>query len=202
MEGTRFPNLTNILTNCGYSDIGISYYLHENVSGLQNVVTSAITAAWANSSNTDVNALVNALEGMISIGGGAEYDYITTNYPFDLPNTFAPRAESYGLVTEHSHLFDNSQISSITLTGTTEEGDSATHTLMRLVLTGPPLDQYYSVKLAQYQGSLLWNLSRLQCSLWSRTEPKEYGLIGRYQPLGAQTTFIAIVVFQRYRYEW
>ena len=108
--------------------LGISYYLHENVSGLQNVVTSAITAAQSNSSNTDVNVLVNALEGMISIGGGAEYDYITTNYPFDPPNTFAPRAESYGLVTEHSHLFDNTLISSITLTGTTEEGDSATYT--------------------------------------------------------------------------
>ncbi|MED5267365.1 MAG: hypothetical protein VYB00_00920, partial [Candidatus Thermoplasmatota archaeon] len=92
------------------------------------VVTSAITAAQSNSSNTDVNVLVSALEGMISIGGGAEYDYITTNYPFDPPNTFAPRAESYGLVTEHSHLFDNSLISSITLTGTTEEGDSATYT--------------------------------------------------------------------------
>jgi len=108
--------------------LGISYYLHENVSGLQNVVTSAITAAQSNSSNTDVNVAVNALEGMISIGGGAEYDYITTNHPFDPPNTFAPRAESYHLVTEHSHLFDNSQISSVTLTGSTEDGDSATYT--------------------------------------------------------------------------
>ncbi|MFL2954674.1 MAG: hypothetical protein ACJZ56_04455, partial [Candidatus Thalassarchaeaceae archaeon] len=105
--------------------LGISYYLHENVSGLQNVVTSAITAAQSNSSNTDVNVAVNALEGMISIGGGAEYDYITTNHPFDPPNTFAPRAESYHLVTEHSHLFDNSQISSVTLTGSTLDGASA-----------------------------------------------------------------------------
>lgn len=108
--------------------MGISYYLHENVSGLQDVVTSAISLAQSNSSNTDVNAIVNAVEGMISIGGGAEYDYITTNHQFDPPNTFVPRAVSYDLVTEHSHLFDNTQISSVTLTGSTEGGDIATYT--------------------------------------------------------------------------
>ena len=55
------------------------------------------------------------------------YDYITTNYPFNPPNSFVPRADHFVLTTEHSHLYDNSQISSIRLTGQTE-GGLATYT--------------------------------------------------------------------------
>ena len=110
------------------STIGLSYYLSENVSALQDVVTAAVSEFQSNSS-TDVPITVASDGGMLSIGGGAYYDYITTNYPFNPPNTFVPRGEHYTLTTEHSHLYDNSQISSITLTGQTEDGSMAVFTV-------------------------------------------------------------------------
>ena len=111
------------------STIGLSYYLSENVSALQDVVTAAVSELQSNSSSTDVPITVASDGGMLSIGGGAYYDYITTNYPFNPPNTFVPRGEHYTLTTEHSHLYDNSQISSITLTGQTEDGSIAVFTV-------------------------------------------------------------------------
>ncbi|MEC8363167.1 MAG: hypothetical protein VXZ75_03495, partial [Candidatus Thermoplasmatota archaeon] len=99
------------------STLGLSYYLKENVSALQDVVTVSISEIQSNSSNTDVPVTFASNGGMLSIGGGAYYDYITTNYPFNPPNSFVPRADHFVLTTEHSHLYDNSQISSIRLTG-------------------------------------------------------------------------------------
>ena len=109
------------------STLGLSYYLKENVSALQDVVTESISEIQSNSSNTDVPVTFASNGGMLSIGGGAYYDYITTNYPFNPPNSFVPRADHFVLTTEHSHLYDNSQISSIRLTGRTE-GGVATYT--------------------------------------------------------------------------
>ena len=104
------------------STFGLSYYLEENVSALQDVVTDSISEIQSNSSNTDVPVKVTSNGGMLSIGGGAYYDYITTNYPFNPPNSFVPRADNFVLTTEHSHLYDIRHISSIRLTGQTEGG--------------------------------------------------------------------------------
>ena len=108
--------------------LGLSYYLRENVSTLQEVVTASVSEIQSDSSNTDIPVTVLSDVGMLSIDGGAYYDYITTNYPFTPPNTFAPREETYKITTEHSHLFDNSQISSIRLTGQTNDGLVAIYT--------------------------------------------------------------------------
>ena len=110
------------------STLGLSYYLHENFSSLQDIVTASMAAIQSNSSDTNIPFSVSSDGGMISVGGGAYYDYITTNYPFTPPNTFVPRGDHYTLYTEHSHLYDNGLISSIRLVGTTEEGDTAIFT--------------------------------------------------------------------------
>ena len=129
MEGDRFRLSSTQVQTVSVSTIGLSYYLSENVSALQDVVTAAVSEFQSNSSSTDVPITVASDGGMLSIGGGAYYDYITTNYPFNPPNTFVPRGEHYTLTTEHSHLYDNSQISSITLTGQTEDGSIAVFTV-------------------------------------------------------------------------
>jgi len=107
------------------SSIGIGYQFFENASGLgAGIVDYMASLPEDGSAEVDLPVSVTCDHGSLSIGGSIVYDYLFVNREFSVPNTLFPDREIVEIVTSHRHLFDNSQIEEITLTGTYSEGKS------------------------------------------------------------------------------
>ena len=105
--------------------MGIGYLMFENVTG----ISSSVSTYHASQTQDDpppeeisIPVNVSAEMGAISIDGDIQFDYIMTNRNFQVPNTLYPDRQLVEIVTEHHHLFDNSEIEKITLRGTASDG--------------------------------------------------------------------------------
>ena len=105
--------------------MGIGYVMFENVTG----ISPSVTAYHASQTQDDpppdeisIPVNISAEMGSISIDGDIQFDYIMTNRNFQVPNTLYPDRQHVEIVTQHHHLFDNSEIEKITLRGTASDG--------------------------------------------------------------------------------
>ena len=99
--------------------------MFENVTGLGPVVK-----AYHEGNNdggaksvVEIPLSFSSVSGGIAITGGVYHELMITNEPFTVPSTFHPNGIAQGFVTGHHHLYDQSEISVIKLTGTTSSGD-------------------------------------------------------------------------------
>ena len=109
------------------SRIAVSYSLVENVSGLAPVISAYHdSAVIANPSLSDIYIPTNitAAKGQILIDGRVLHELMITNKHFTVPNTFYPDGIQSEIVTTHRHLYDNSELVSITLEAISSEGDT------------------------------------------------------------------------------
>ena len=107
------------------SSIGIGYQFFENVSGLGPSIANYLESlpSEGSSEESDIPVSVTSDYGAVSIDGSIVFDFLFVNRDFSVPNTFFPDGGTIEIVTRHHHLFDNSQISDITLTGTASDGN-------------------------------------------------------------------------------
>ncbi len=118
---------SNVAQTISISGLGIGYSIFENVSGLGNMISTYHDSMMANNQDfeeVDVPVTFSADIGSISIDGNILYDFIITNNDFSVPNTFYPNGESIEIVTSHHHLYDNSELSEITLEGMASDGNN------------------------------------------------------------------------------
>ena len=66
---------------------------------------------------------ITAEMGSISIDGDLKFDYIVTNRDFQVPNTLYPNGELVEITTKHHHLYDNSNLETISLRGIASDGE-------------------------------------------------------------------------------
>ena len=106
------------------SSVGIGYQFFENVSGLGPSIGNYLASMISDepSEESDIPVSVISDYGAVSISGSIIYDFLFVNRDFSVPNTFYPDGGTIEIVTSHHHLFDNSQIADITLTGTATDG--------------------------------------------------------------------------------
>ena len=107
------------------SGIKFSYELSENVTNLGQQVKNYHELNNQNGLANSVNIPLEwtADRGGISLGGGVEHELMITNEPFSAPTTFHPTGYNQGFTTGHHHLFDNSEISTVVLTGQASADD-------------------------------------------------------------------------------
>ena len=108
------------------SGLGVGYTIFENVSGLEGMISSyheQVISENPNFDKVDIPVTLSADIGSISIDGSIIYDFLIKNRDFDVPNTLYPNGESVEIVTSHHHLYDNSELSEITLEGIASDGN-------------------------------------------------------------------------------
>ena len=107
------------------SGIKFGYELSENVTNLGQQVKNFHELNNQNGLANSVNIPLEwtADRGGISLGGGVEHELMITNEPFSAPTTFHPTGYNQGFTTGHHHLFDNSEISTVVLTGQASADD-------------------------------------------------------------------------------
>ena len=107
------------------SSLAVGYRLFENVTGLGPVVKAYHEANndGGAKSVVEIPLSFSSVSGGIAITGGVYHELMITNEPFTVPSTFHPNGIAQGFVTGHHHLYDQSEISVIKLTGTTSTGD-------------------------------------------------------------------------------
>ncbi len=108
------------------SRIAVSYNLMENVSGLATTLSNYQTQAVADQPTlTQVNIPTNisAAAGQVMISGLAQHELLITNKDFNVPNKLHPGGFQYEIITKHRHLFDNSELTRITLDGLASDGE-------------------------------------------------------------------------------
>ncbi|MDP7000800.1 MAG: hypothetical protein QGH90_02755, partial [Candidatus Poseidoniaceae archaeon] len=107
------------------SGIKFGYELSENVTSLGQQVKNFHELNNQNGLANSVNIPLEwtADRGGISLGGGVEHELMITNEPFSAPTTFHPTGYNQGFTTGHHHLFDNSEINTVVLTGQASADD-------------------------------------------------------------------------------
>ena len=108
------------------SSIGIGYLIFENVSGLGPSVASYHTLMTQDDpppNQVSIPVNITAEQGSVSIDGDLKYDYIVTNRDFQVPNTLYPNGEVVEITTKHHHLYDNSNLETISLRGIASDGE-------------------------------------------------------------------------------
>ncbi len=108
------------------SSIGIGYLIFENVSGLGSSIASYHTLMTQDDpppNQVSIPVNITAEQGSVSIDGDLQYDYIVTNRDFQVPNTLYPNGELVEITTKHHHLYDNSNLETISLRGIASDGE-------------------------------------------------------------------------------
>ncbi len=109
------------------TSMGIGYLIFENVSELGPQIASyheTHTSDDPPPADLAIPVSVTCDYGSITIDGSVVYDYMFVNRDFSVPNTLYPDGEMVEIVTSHHHLYDNSNIADISLTGTASDGNS------------------------------------------------------------------------------
>ncbi len=107
------------------STIGIGYLIFENVSGLgPTIATYHVAHSDDDPPPEEISIPLSMTSdyGSISIDGSLIYDYLFVNRPFSVPNTLYPDGQTIEVITSHHHLYDNSNMAEITLTGEASDG--------------------------------------------------------------------------------
>ena len=108
------------------SRIGINYFLFENLSGLEDSLSEyheSTMNSFPDYEEVEIPVTFSADIGSISIDGDIIYDFLIQNRDFSVPNTFYPTGEPVEILTSHHHLYDNAELSEITLTGSASDGN-------------------------------------------------------------------------------
>ena len=124
VEVTLESSTTQTIT---LSRLAVSYSLYETVSDLTNSLANYhTTAAAENPSAVNINIPTNitAPVGQISINGQILHELMITNKDFAVPQIFYPDGTMYEIVTSHRHLYDNSELETISLDGHASDGET------------------------------------------------------------------------------
>lgn len=108
------------------SSIGIWYNFFENKSGFAQEIAdyqANLDVSGPSSDEMDIPVSVTSDYGSVAIDGSIIFDYLITNHDFSVPNSLYPNGENYEIVTRHRHLYDNSELAEITLTGFASDGN-------------------------------------------------------------------------------
>lgn len=118
---------SNTAQTISISRIGINYFLFENISGLEESLSdyhASIMNTFPDNEEVEIPVTFSADIGSISIDGDIIYDFLIQNRDFSVPNTFYPNGEPVQISTSHHHLYDNAELSEITLTGSASDGNN------------------------------------------------------------------------------
>lgn len=108
------------------SRLGINYLLFENISNLDTDISEyheSFMDLYPEFEEVEIPVTFSADIGSISVDGDIIYDFLIQNRDFSVPNTFYPNGDSVQITTQHHHLYDNSEISEITLKGISSDGN-------------------------------------------------------------------------------
>ena len=117
---------SNTAQSISISSIGIGYLIFENVSGLGPSISSyhnSMTQDDPPPTQVSIPVNITAEQGSVSIDGDLKFDYIVTNRDFQVPNTLYPNGELVEITTMHHHLYDNSNLETISLRGIASDGE-------------------------------------------------------------------------------
>ena len=109
------------------SRFAISYSVTETVSNLATELSIyKINAAAENPTLVNINIPTNlsSSAGQVVIDGQITHELLIKNKDFNVPNAFYPDGSMYEIVTSHRHLYDNSNLASITLDGIGSDGET------------------------------------------------------------------------------
>jgi len=109
------------------SGLALGYTIFENVSGLGGAISDYHDANTQDDPPPEeiyIPFEFSSAIGAISVDGDLVYSFFVTNREFQVPNTLYPDGNSIEIVTRHHHLNDNSEIASISLTGSASDGES------------------------------------------------------------------------------
>ena len=109
------------------SRFAISYSVTETVSNLATELSIyKIDAAAENPTLVNINIPTNlsSSAGQVVIDGQITHELLIKNKDFNVPNAFYPDGSMYEIVTSHRHLYDNSNLASITLDGIGSDGET------------------------------------------------------------------------------
>ena len=118
---------SNSAQTVSLASMGIGYLIFENISGLGPSIASYHETHTSDDPPPVELAIplsVISDYGSVTIDGSVIYDYMFVNRDFSVPNTLYPDGEMIEIVTSHHHLYDNSNIADISLTGTASDGNS------------------------------------------------------------------------------
>lgn len=124
VEVTLDSSATQTIT---LSRLAVSYSLYETVSDLTTSLANYhTTAAAENPSAVNINIPTNitAPAGQVLINGQITHELMITNKDFSVPQVFYPDGTTYEIVTSHRHLYDNSDLESISLVGHASDGET------------------------------------------------------------------------------
>ena len=108
------------------SSIGIWYNFFENKSGFAQEIADYqvnLGDSGPSSDELDIPVSVTSDYGSVAIDGSIIFDYLITNHDFSVPNSLYPTGDNYEIITKHRHLYDNSELAEITLTGFASDGN-------------------------------------------------------------------------------
>ena len=109
------------------SRLAISYSLTETVSDLTSSLAnyhSAATAAEPTLVLIHIPTNVTASAGQVLIDGQIIHELMITNKDFSVPQVFHPDGSVYEIVTNHRHLYDNSDLQLVSLVGHASDGET------------------------------------------------------------------------------
>jgi len=109
------------------SGLALGYTTFENVSGLGEAIGAyhdANTQDDPPPEDVSIPFVFSSDIGSISVDGDLVYAYFVTNRDFQVPNTLYPDGNAIEIVTRHHHLDDNSEIATISLTGSASDGET------------------------------------------------------------------------------
>ena len=124
VEVTLDSSTTQTIT---LSRLAVSYSLYETVSDLTTSLANYhATAAAEDPSAVNINIPTNitAPAGQVLINGQITHELMITNKDFSVPQVFYPDGTTYEIVTSHRHLYDNSDLESISLVGHASDGET------------------------------------------------------------------------------
>jgi len=127
VELNMSSNLPTTIAQVGeVRSITLGYSISENLTTLtQQVIDYHAAAVLAGSpTSVDIPIAYTADKGAVVIGGGVYHELMITNYPFSAPGTMYPNGDVTEITTRHRHLYDNTEISKISLTGYASDGTS------------------------------------------------------------------------------
>ena len=141
----------------------MSYSLYETVSDLTTSLANYhTTAAAENPSAVNINIPTNitAPAGQVLINGQITHELMITNKDFSVPQVFYPDGTTYEIVTSHRHLYDNSDLESISLVGHASDGETISFDVTNSPDNSWGMDSG-SVTFYQTSGSQLMSLDTL-----------------------------------------
>lgn len=114
--------------------LAIGYHITEMVTGLENQMYEyhEDMKLQTNDDEISIPITLKADKGGVSINGEIYHELMITNEPFNVPETIYPNGQDVTIVTGHHHLYSNSEIDRITLTGEATSGQFIMFELIEL----------------------------------------------------------------------